>query len=125
MGLCTINNYWAVDSTPIYTPSTFKFNNSCLLSSDSKRVESGKYYLTWVRRGIRVMNITYSLITAKEVSFLRDLMFGKEFQFTFFDNGIQTIDAFATKDSYSAYLMNEFREEGGLYKNYTIEITMK
>lgn len=123
MGICGINKdgHWAVDGTPIYTPTTATITNNSILSTDSKRAESGKQYLTWIRvyGGIK---ITYTLITAEEVSFLHNLMQGKEFEFTFYDNGVKTIRAFAKKDSYSLHRVDVYPEYGGIYKNYSIEI---
>lgn len=124
MGICKLseNGHWKVDGEPIYTPTTVTINNSCILSSDSKRAESGKQYLTWIRTDIRIIKITYSQITAEEVAFLRSRLFGKEYDFTFYDNEVSTIRAFAKKDSYSYKRLDVYPEYGGLYKNYTIEI---
>ena len=124
MGICEINKdgHWAVDGTPIYTPTTAVITNSGILSSDSKRAESGKQYLTWIRPTYKVIKITFAMITAEEVSVLHDLMQGKDFDFTFYDNGIKTIRAFAKKDSYSLHRIDVHPECGGIYKNYSIDI---
>ena len=124
MGICKLDTkgYWTVDGEPIYTPTTISVSNKSILSSDSKRVESGKKYLTWIRPGYTVIKLTYSLITAEEVSFLRKKMQGRDFAFTYFDGETKSIRAFAEKDSYSQYRLDAYEECGGLYKNYTIEI---
>lgn len=123
MGICKIseNGYWAVDGKPIYTPTTFKVDNKGMLSSDSKRVESGKQYLRWIRK-IKNIRIVYSQITAQEVAELSNLLVGREYDFTFYDNEIFTVRAFARKDSYSQQRLDIYPEYGGLYTNYTIEI---
>lgn len=123
MGICKINEngHWAVDGEPIYTPTTVAITNSSILSSDSKRAESGKQYLRWIRN-IRNIKITYGQITGHEVAFLHNLLFGKEYDFTFYDNEAITVRAFAKKDSYSQHRLNVYPDDGGLYKNYTIEI---
>lgn len=123
MGICKINEngHWAVDGKPIYTPTTVAITNSSILSSDSKRAESGKQYLRWIRN-IRNIKITYGQITGHEASFLHNLLFGKEYDFTFYDNEVITVRAFAKKDSYSQHRLNVYPDDGGLYKNYTIEI---
>lgn len=123
MGICKLseNGYWAVDGKPIYTPTTFKVNGKNLVSSDSKRVESGKYYIRWIR-GLREIEISYSLITAQEVAELHELLVGKEYDFTFYDNEIHTARAFAREDKYSLHRLDVYPEYGGLYKNYTVKI---
>ena len=123
MGICKLseNGQWAVDGAPIYVPSTVSVTNSSILSSDSKRAESGKQYLRWIRN-IKNIKITYSQITGQEVAFLNRLLFGKEYDFTFYDNEVQTVRAFAKKDSYSIQRLDVYPESGGLYKNYTVEI---
>lgn len=127
MGICKIdtNGHWAVDGKPIYIPTTVNVKNNSVLSSDSKMAESGVQYLTWIRRKRRTIRITYDSISSEEVAFLNDLMQGKEFDFTFYDNGIQTIRAFARADTYNPHRMNVYPEYGGLYKNYSIEIEEK
>lgn len=124
MGICKINKdgHWAVDGTPIYTPTTASITNNSILSSDSKRAESGLQYLTWIRPTYKAIKITFAMITAEEVAFLHELMQGKEFDFTFYDNGAKTIRAFAKKDSYSLYRVDVYPEYGGVYKNYSIDI---
>lgn len=124
MGICKLseNGHWAVDGVPIYTPTGFTISKSSILSSDSKRTESGKQYLTWIRTGVRTGKMVYDSITAEEVAELDDRMLGKEFAFTYEDNGVKTMQAFARKSSYSIHRLNVYPEFGGLYKNYTIDI---
>lgn len=126
MGICKLSDgSWAVDGVPIYTPDGASFSGSSLLSSDSKRAESGVQYLTWIRGNIRGIKLTYNLITGDEINDIREKMLGKEFTFTFPESGGLTIDAFARKDSYTAHRLNVCSENGGLYKNYTIDIEAK
>lgn len=126
MGICKVSDgSWAVNGVPIYTPDAASFSGSSLLSSDSKRAESGVQYLTWIRDDIRSIKLTYSLITEEERISLRSKMLGKEFLFTFPENGGTTIDAFARKDSYAAHRLDLYPESGGVYKNYTIDIEQK
>ena len=127
MGICKLseNGCWAVDGKPIYVPSTFNVKNNSVLSSDSKMAESGVQYLTWIRRKRRIIKITYDFISSEEVAVLNELMQGKEFDFTFYDNGIQTVRAFAKSDTYNPHRLNVYPEFGGLYKNYTIDIEEK
>lgn len=126
MGICKISDgSWAVDGVPIYTPDSVSISGSSLLSSDSKRAESGVQYLTFIRGNILGIKITYNLITAKEVEEIRSKIMGKEFSFTFPQNKSKTIDAFCRKESYSIYRMDIFPDMGGVYKNYTFDIEQK
>lgn len=124
MGLCKkcTNGYWAVDGTPIYVPSTVVIENDNIVSSDSGRTESGLMYINWVRPTVRKIKLTFSDITGMEVAEMHNLMQGKEFRFTYYDNGIQTISAYAGKDSYTQSDLSKFAKEGGLYKDFTIDV---
>ena len=126
MGFCKLSTdgKWAVDGKPIYVPTDVSVSNGSLLTSDSKQSESGKWYLTWIQQTIPKIKLTYSLITGVEVAFLHNAMQGKEFDFTYEDNGVKTVRAFARKDSYSQHRLNAYADSGGLYKNYTIEIEL-
>lgn len=123
MGICKLDTkgYWTVDGEPIYTPTTISVSNKSILSSDSKRVESGKQYLTWIRE-YAVIKMTYSLITAEEVAYTRKKLMGRDYDFTYLDGEVKSVRAFAVKDSYAQYRLDAYEECGGLYKNYTIEV---
>ena len=49
-------------------------------------------------------------------------MQGKEFTFTYYDNGIQTMSAYGGKDSYVQVNLKNYAREGGEYKDYTIDV---
>lgn len=124
MGICKkcTNGYWAVDGTPIFVPSTVVIENDNIVSSDSGRVESGLMYISWVRPTVRKVKLTFDRITGLEVATMHNLMQGKEFSFTYYDNGIQTMSAYAGKDSYTQSDLSAYASEGGLYKDYSIDI---
>ena len=123
MGICKLseNGHWAVDGVPIYIPTGFTMSKRSILSSDSKRTESGKQYLTFIK-DVCGGKLTYDSISAEEVAEMNERMLGKEFTFTYEDNGVKTMRAFSTKSSYSIFRMNVYPEYGGLYKNYTIDV---
>lgn len=124
MGLCKIckNGFWAVDGTPIYVPSSVTIENDNIVSPDSGRVESGKMHITWVRREVRKINLVFDHITGAEVAFMHSLMQGKEFTFTYYDNGVKTMEAYAGKDSYTQKNLVNYPSEGGEYKEYKINV---
>lgn len=124
MGLCKkcTNGYWAVDGKPICVPSSVTIENDNIVSSDSGRTESGLMYINWVRPTVRKVKLTYSEITGMEVAEMHNLMQGKEFEFTYYDNGIQKMSAYAGKDSYTQSDLSLYASEGGLYKDFTIDV---
>lgn len=121
--LC-INGYWKVGSTPIYVPSKggVGIENDNIVSPDSGRTESGKMYIEWVRPTVRTVKLSYKKITGAEVAFLHNLMQGKVFTFTYYDNGIKTMEAYAGKDSYTQKNLSNYASEGGEYENYSIDV---
>ena len=124
MGICKkcTNGYWAVDGEPIYVPTSVIIENDNIVSPDSGRVESGLMYISWVRPTVRKIKLTFEKITALEVAFMHNLMQGKEFNFTYYDNGIQTMSAYAGKDSYTQKNLGNHVDSGGEYENYTIDV---
>lgn len=125
MGICKkcTNGFWAVDGTPIYVPSSVTVENDNIVSPDSGRTESGRMYINWVRPTVRKIKLTYKKISGLEVAEMHNLMQGKEFDFTYFDNGIQTMSAYAGRDSYTQRdLSTVYAGVGGLYEDFTIDV---
>lgn len=123
MALNKLSGRWAVNGSSIYTPTSSLITNDNIVSSDTGRTESGHMNITWVRPTVRTVKLTYEWITGSEVAYLRNLMQGKEFMFTFYDGGgTRTIQAYAGKDSYTLCDPSIYAGSGGLYKNYTIDI---
>lgn len=121
--LCT-NGYWAVNGTPIYVPSEsgISIEHDNIVSSDSGRVESGKMHITWVRRDVRKVSLTYKRITGAEIEYMRELMQGQEFQFTYYDNGIKSFDGYCGKSSYTQKNLSLHPDEGGEYTDFKINV---
>ena len=53
VGKLATNGWWAVNGTPIFTPSEVEIDHDNMVSSDSGRVESGEMYITWIRGDIK------------------------------------------------------------------------
>lgn len=124
MGLrkkCT-NGYWAVDKKPIYVPDSVRIDNDNIVSEETGRTESGRMHISWVRPTVRTVKLTYERITGAEVAFLHNLMQGKEFSFTYYDNGIKTMEAYAGRDGYAQQNLSNYASEGGMYRDYTIDV---
>lgn len=126
MGIAKLadNGYWAVDGKPIYVPSEsgVSIDHDNIVSSDSGRVESGKMHINWVRRDVLKISLTYDCLTGAEVEYMRDLMQGKEFQFTYYDNGVKTIPGYCGKNTYTQENLSLYKSEGGKYKDFKINV---
>lgn len=118
---CT-NGYWAVNGTALYVPDSVGIENDNIVSPDTGRTESGQMKITWVRRTVRKVILRFYHLTGNEKTFLHNLMQGKEFNFTYYDNGIQTMSAYGGKDSYEQVNLKNYAREGGEYKDYTIDV---
>ena len=121
--LCT-NGYWAVDGTPIYVPSAggVQIDHDNIVGPDSGRVESGKMHIDWVRTDVVKVSLTYDELTGAEVEYMRNLMQGKEFEFTYYDNGVKTIQGYCGKNTYSQQNLALYATEGGKYKGFKINV---
>lgn len=122
IGKLAENGEWAVNGTPIYIPSSVEIDHDNMVSSDSGRMESGEMHITWIRSDIAKVNTTYKYLTGNEVNWLLSMMQGKEFTYTFPDNGLKSIRAYTGKCSYSQYTLSKYTEEGGLYKDFKINV---
>lgn len=123
MAINQLSSRYAVNGASIYTPSSVVVTNDNIVSSDTGRTESGSMYITWIRPTVRTVKLTYEWITGSEIARMHGLMQGKEFLFTYPDcGGSRTIQAYAGKDSYTTSDLGMRASEGGLYKNYTIDI---
>ena len=114
--------YWAVDDKPIFVPSECEVGHDNIVTSDSGRMESGVMYISWVRSDVRKADLTYKYMTGADVEFMLNLMQGKTFKFTYYDNGIKTMDAYVGKCSYGLKDLSVYTEEGGLYKDFKINV---
>lgn len=115
--------YWAVDSTPIYVPSEVTVTHTNVASKDSGRTEDGYNHITWVRRDVRKVSLTYHALTGDEVKFMRNLMQGKEYTFHYFDAGKESFSAYTGDNDYEIYAYSPqlYEDEGGLYRNFKID----
>lgn len=114
---------WMVDSSHIYIPSTpCKVEHSNIAGSSSGRDETGIMHIDWVRTDVRKVFLKYNAITESELSYMMNLMQGKEFTFKFLDQGaVQTIDAYVGESSYEFYSYSSAYAEG-VYLNFEIHV---
>lgn len=117
------DGYWMVDSTHIYIPApNVKIEHTNVASADSGRTEDGVMHINWVRTDVRKVNMVYSALTGDEKDFLLNLMQGKEFTFTYWDNGAKSFSGYVGECNYEAYAPGLYASEGGLYRNFSINV---
>lgn len=117
------DGYWMVGISHIYIPSTpCKVEHSNVVGSDSGRDEMGLMHIDWVRRDVRKVFLTYNAITESELNYIMSLMQGKEFTFTFLDQGsVQTMNAYVGESSYKFYNYSDFYGEG-VYTEFSMNV---
>ena len=96
---------WMVNNSHLYIPSAgIRVEHTNLAGSSSGRTEDGIMHIDWVRRDIRKVNLQYKVLTATELKYILGLMQGKEFKFTFKDQGmVHTMNAYSSESSYTYY----------------------
>lgn len=115
------NGYWAVDGTPIYVPATpCKIEHSNIAGNSTGRDDTGIMHIDWVRRDVTKVFLEYKAITASELAYMQNLMQGKEFTFTYRDQGqTKTFNGYVGESSYSHYSYALGEE---IYIDYSINV---
>lgn len=116
------NGYWKVDSTNIYIPSTpCKVEHSNIAGSSTGRDETGIMHIDWVRRDVKKVFLHYNYMTATELSTLLGLTQGKEFTFTYRDQGAtKTFSGYVGESSYEFYTYGANGE--AIYKDVSLNV---
>ena len=95
-----------------------------MVGADSGRSEDGIMRIDWVRRDVRKVFLRYSAMSASELQWTMNLMQGKEFTFTFLDQGsVQTMNAYVGESSYTFHTNGLYSE--GLYLDVEIHVIEK
>ena len=109
--------------TDIYIPSSIKVEHENIVGPDSGRLESGYMHIDWVRRDVTKVFLTYDYLTGSEAAYLKSLMQGKEFRFKFYDEGrMLLLDVYCGKCSYEQKNLSVRAADGGLYKDFKINV---
>ena len=125
----------------IYIPApNLKIEHTNVASSDSGRTEDGKMHINWVRTDVRKVNLLYNAISGNEkYKLMYDIdgnghgLQGREFKFRYEDGlttesggmtskGIVTIDAYCGESNYELYSSEHYKNEGGVYTNFSINV---
>ena len=114
---------WKVNDTDIPQPQSVNISHTNVAGADSGRAENGVMNIIWVRRDVRKVSMKWKALTGKEVEEIRNLMQGKEYKFTYWDNGEKTMTAYTGDNDYNIYSYNPkiYGSDGGLYTDFSID----
>lgn len=118
-----IDGRWKVGGVNIPQPQEVNIEHTNVASDDSGRAENGVMKITWLRTDVRKVKMKWHSLTGNEVAFIRGLMQGKEYEFTYYDAGVQTMNAYTGDNDYNIYSYNPniYGDEGGLYTDFSID----
>jgi hypothetical protein len=123
MAILSKDGKWKVNGTTIPTPSKdITISHTNVATSDSGRTQDGKMHITWVRTDVTTISLKYSVLTGVEAQNLRDLLQGKTFTFTYYDNGVKTMNAYCGETNYTEHSYDLHKSEGGIYKDFSANI---
>ena len=73
IGVLEKDGKWAVNGTPIYTPSPdTSISHESIQSADTGRTEDGVMHIDWVRTNMVKVSMQWDYLTGKEVAYLED-----------------------------------------------------
>ena len=123
MAIGKIDGRWKVGNTFIPQPQEVHIEHTNVTSDDSGRDENGVMHITWKRTDVRKVAMKWKALTGNEVEFIRNLMQGKSYTFTYYDNGSKTMTAYTGDNDYNIYSYNPnlYGNEGGLYTDFSID----
>lgn len=118
-----LSAYWAVNGVPIYEPGLdVGYEHTNLAGSSTGRSEDGINHIDWIRRDIRKVTMRWQTMTGNEVRYLRDLVQGKEYDFTFEDLGeVCSMRAYTGDMNYTRHTSARYADEGGEYTDVTFD----
>jgi hypothetical protein len=114
---------WAVDGTPIYTPSfdNLQVDHESIQGEDTGRTEDGHAHIDWVLTDVPKVFLKWKFLTFQEYLFLKGLLQGREFTLTYPEGSFQ---AYCTKVSYTLVSTHMYESEGGLVRDVSANAIM-
>lgn len=114
---------WAIDGVAIPSPHEHIVGHEGLQTKDSGRAEDGYMVKEWVRDDVMYIDVTYKALTAAEKDALWALMRGRDFSFSYYDNGSRVIgSAYCNKFTYEPVNRHMNADEGGRVSNIKFRI---
>ena len=123
MGIGKIDGRWKVNGANIPQPQEVHIEHTNVVGDDSGRNEKGEMKIVWLRKDVKKVSMKWKALTGNEVAFIRNLMQGNEYTFTYWDAGVQTMKAYTGDNDYSVYSYNPniYGSENGLYIDFSID----
>ncbi len=103
---------WAIDGVPmVVPPQSFKVGFDNVVSSDSGRTEDGVNRITWLRRCVTKLEVSFPVMSASQASTILAPLQGQEVSVTYPDAvfGLRTIDCYVGASSYEYYGLDDVR----------------
>ena len=118
--------HWMVDGSPLYVPAfNTKVEHSNITGSSTGRSEDGIMRIDWVRRDVRKVFLKYPAMSAHELAYTMNLLQGKEFMFTFMDQGtVQSFNGYVGESTYNYYTASDLYDEN-IYTDVEIHVIEK
>ena len=115
--------HWMVNSSHLYVPSyNTKVEHSNIAGASTGRSEDGVMRIDWIRRDVRKVFLVYSAMSAHELAYTMNLLQGKEFTFTFLDQGsVKTFQGYVGESTYNFYTNSDLYDEG-IYTDVEIHV---
>lgn len=109
-------NNWAIDGTPILSPDEgIKIDEIDIEDEGSGKDAAGYYHPIILRYGVKSVALTYSVLTAEEYAYMRNLVRGKA-----------TVEVTSPDGKFKARCLKRSvvweSSVTGLYNNYVIEL---
>lgn len=117
-----LTNLYLVDGVPIYSPhGQVQESQEDLLDDNSGRTDDGVMHVQWVRSQVKKFQLGYNVLSSAEYEYMKNLLLGKTFVFTYWKNGqAQTMNAYCTS---SGGALNYVSATAGRYLDVSFEIS--
>lgn len=129
VGVLDSKGRWMVNSDHLYVPSIdgVKVDHTNVTSADSGRTQNGTMHITWIRRNVLKVSMSWKYLTGHELDILVDLLQGKEFKFTYYDKGkIKQYNGYCGEMNYTLHTNGGiYKNVGGLYRDISANVVQK
>lgn len=128
IGVMDTRGRWMVNNDHLYIPSIDpKIDHTNIASADSGRTQNGVMHITWIRRDVVKVSMTWKALTGNELRRLENLLQGKTFRFTYYDKGeTRTINGYCGEMSYTLHTYSgPYKNVGGLYTNISANVEQR
>lgn len=123
MNIGKLDSAWTVNGTPIYCPGPdTQISHENVVGAKSGRGEDGVMHIIWVRRDILKVSLNYKALTGEEWRYLKNLMQGKDYQFSCPDGSGHCYTGSGMKYTFYGNQKAFPKYPGGIYTGVTIDV---